>query len=243
MAVVRQALAEGGRILCRAPGVSLTYGSVFALVGTLVLGGMLHWRVAPLALPAFGGFLLVGPVAMAGLMAIAAEVRAGRPAGWREVAAAWRAAPRGLWALAFFCMLSFFIALGDVGTLYSFLVGEPVDGWGAIFPGDRRWAFHLSAGASGGFLAAGVYLVTVHAVPLLLTRRASLVASVSASVRAVASGPVVHLVWAAVLASGVLACVVFPPALVLVLPLLAYAGDAFHRAVFPAGSNPFGERD
>lgn len=230
---VRQALGEGWRVLRRAPQISLAYGGVFALLGTLAVWGMQWLRLAPLTLPLFGGFLLVGPVVLAGLTGVAEAVRADRSPDFACVVTAWRATPRGVWALASFCVLVFFIAAGDIGTLYSFLVGQPVEGLAKVLPTAGWLSFHLSAAVSGGFLAAVVFVVTVHAVPLLHARRASLVGAVVDSVRANFASPLAHMAWAAVLAVCVFSMILAPPLLAVVLPWLAYAGAAFHRAVFP----------
>src|SRR6266702_4381790 len=109
--LVPHALAEGWRTLRRVPGLSLAYGGVFALGGTLALWGMQWLRLAPMTIPVFGAFLLVGPVAMAGLLAVSDALRTGQRPNTGFVLAALRHAPRGVWALAFFCGLTFFIAL------------------------------------------------------------------------------------------------------------------------------------
>jgi uncharacterized membrane protein len=236
LAAVPRALGEGWRVLRRAPALSLAYGGVFAVIGCLLLWGVQLLGLAPLSIALVGGFLLVGPVAVAGLLGVADAVRAGGSVRAGLVFAGLRDAPRGLWAMAFFCLLVFFIWLSDAGTLYSFVVGERMDGFAAILPRGRLLPFHLSSSVMGAALACAVFVVTVHAVPLIAARRATLVVAVVASVRAVFRSPAAHLAWALVLAIAVFASAALPPLLAPVLPLLAYAGGAFHEAAFPRGT-------
>jgi uncharacterized membrane protein len=181
-----------------------------------------------------GGFLLLGPVVMAGLLGVRRAVALGRTPTWRDALAAWRTAPSGLGALALFCGLMFFIWLGDAGTLYSFLVGGGGGQTGLLPLGTQVLPFHLTAGVTGSVLALIVFVVTVHAVPLLATGRAHLVAAIVASVRAVFRSPLAHASWALILAAGIFVCLLAPPLLILSLPLLAYAGHALHLEVFPS---------
>jgi uncharacterized membrane protein len=59
------------------------------------------------------------------------------------------------------------------------------------------------------------------------------VEAIVASVRAVFRSPLSHGVWGVLLAAGIFAGLLAPPVLILSLPVLAYAGHALHRVVFP----------
>lgn len=229
LAVLPRALAAGWRDFLRAWQIGLALGGGVALIGGLLLWGAGRLALAPFGVALVGGFLLLGPVLMAGFVGLSEALAAGRPPAWREVLAGWRAAPAGLGAVALFCGLVFFIWLGDAGTLYSFMVGESAGD--AAAQGVMR--FHLSSGVTGLVLALIVYGVTVHAVPLLATGRATLVGAVVGSVRAVFRSPLVHAGWGLILAAGIFACLLAPPVLILSLPVLAHGGQALHREVFP----------
>lgn len=233
---IPRALARGGWVFSRSKGISLAVGGLFALIGTALVWGAVLLRLAPMTVPLLGGFLLVGPVVMAWLLGISQAVGRGAIPAWGDGFRAWRAAPGSLAAVSLFCLLIFFIWIGDAGTLFSFMVGE--DGTGGdlasawpINPGHLR--FHLSAAVMGAVLAVVVFVVTVHAVPLLASGRATLVGAIVASVRAVFRSPVVHAAWALVLATGIFACLLVPPLLLVSLPVLAYGGHALHLEVFP----------
>ena len=234
LGAIPRAVRQGWQTFRRDRGIGLMTGAVFATLGSLLLWAAVALSLAPMALHLLGGFLLLGPVAMAGLLGVSRAVAAGRTPTWKDALAAWRAAPASLGAVALFCGLIFFIWLGDSGTLYSFLVGEGGGGQTGLLPLQAQvLPFHLAAGVSGSFLALIVFVVTVHTVPLLATGRAHLVQAVVASVRAVFRSPLAHAGWGLVLAAGVFAGLALPPLLILSLPLLAYGGDAMHREVFP----------
>lgn len=233
-AAIPRALAAGWRTWRATRRVSLIYGGVFAVGGSALLWGAQLLRLAPLSVALAGGFLLLGPALMAGLIGIREASLAGHTPAWHHVLRAWREAPRGLWAMALFCVLALFIWLTDAGTLYSFMVGERVGGLAAVLPSSRTLLrFHVSTAVLGGGLAAIVFTVSVHAVPLLLGGRHGLANAVVASVRGVFRSPVAHLLWALLLAAATFVSVLLPPLLVLTLPVLAYAGHALHHEVFP----------
>lgn len=85
----------------------------------------------------------------------------------------------------------------------------------------------------GAVFALIVFCIAAYAVPLLIERRATLVTGVSASVRAVFMSAVAHLLWALLLAAAVLSSALLTPALVLVLPVMAFASEVLYRRVFP----------
>lgn len=232
---IGRALAAGWCTWRAARRASLLYGAVFALTGILLLWGAQLLRLAPLTMVLAVGFLLLGPVLMAGLMGLREALLTGRAPGLRHLLGAWRDAPRALWALTLFCVLALFIWFTDAGILYSFMVGERVAGVAAVLPSSPALLrFQLFAAVLGTGLAAMVFAVTVHAVPLLVTGHRGLATAVVASVRAVFVSPATHGLWALSLAGALIASALVPPLLLLSLPLLGYAGHAFHREVFQA---------
>lgn len=232
LADLRLALIHGWRIFVRCRRFSLAYGAVFAIAGSLLIWGAQALGLAPMSVALAGGFLLVGPIAAAGLVGVAEAQRGGRPADLALLLAILRGTPRGLWALALFCVLVSFIWLTDAGTLYSFMIGGSRHGLGqALAPDTAR--FHLFSAATGFVLANGVYAVTAHAVPLMVRLDWPLVPAVSASVRAILASPLVHGAWALLLATAIFASLLLPPLLCVTLPVLAYAGSELNVQAFP----------
>ncbi|HRQ58398.1 MAG TPA: DUF2189 domain-containing protein [Azoarcus taiwanensis] len=233
-ASVPRALAAGWQIFRACTGVSMAYAAIFAVIGVLLLWGVARIGLAPLAWSLAGGFLLVGPVVLAGFLSLSAAVRAGRKPGWGDVIHGYRQVPRGLVGLSAVCVLLYIIWMTDAGILYSFMVGDTGAGWRMMLPvSEELLRFQLGAWFMGSVFALIVFCISAYSVPLLVERRAALVAGVAASVKAVFGSPVASLVWALVLGAAVIVAIVLPPVLTVILPVLAFAGEALYREVFP----------
>lgn len=233
IASLARALRAGWAVYLDCLGPSVWFAGIFAVLGVLMAWGLQTVGLALLVLPLAGGFMLVGPALVAGFLGLSAARRAGRkPAAsdlWRGMAEA----PRGVWVLALFCLFIFLVWLTDASTLYSFMVGERVVGLAGIFPASQAsWRFHMGAAVTGGVLALLVFVVTVHGVPLQLPGGLGLAGAITASVRACFKSPLTHALWGLILTGGVALGLLVPPLLVLVLPVLAFSGEAFHREVF-----------
>ncbi len=228
------ALADGWHVLRRCPRFSLGYGALFTVAGGLLIWAAQAFGVAPMAPALAGGFLLVGPAATAGLVGTARRLRRGEAPSMGRLLSTLYGAPRGLWALALFCVLIYFIWITDAGTLYSIMIGEARSGLDQALPLAPDTArFQLFSAATGLVLASVVFAVSVHTVPLMVRCHTPLVGAIIASVRALATSPLSHAAWALTLAAGVAVSLLFPPLLCASLPLLAYAGDALSESCFP----------
>jgi uncharacterized membrane protein len=235
-ASVPSALASGWRVFLVSARVAMTYAAIFAVIGVFLLWGVASIGLAPLAWSLAGGFLLVGPVVLAGFLALAAAVRAGRKPGWGDIVRAYRRVPRGLVGLSAVCVLLYIIWLTDAGILYSFMVGDTTAGWQMFLPvTGELMRFQLGAWVMGSVFALIVFCISAYSVPLLVERRATLVTGVAASVKAVFGNPAASLAWALVLGAAVIVAIVIPPVLIVILPVLAFAGEALYREVFPSG--------
>lgn len=214
------------------------FGGLFALAGTVLIWGLQVAGLAPLTLPVVGGFLLLGPVSAAGFFRLSQRVRAGSQPRLGNLTEGFRSAPRDIWVVALLCVFLYLIWITDAGTLYSFMIGERSEGLLAILPlTERTLHYILGSGLMGAGLALIVFVVTVHGVPLLIAGRIALVGAVGCSVRAVFGSLFAHLLWAVLMATVVMSSILVPPLLALVLPLFVYAGEAFHRRVFPVDEN------
>lgn len=227
LSVVFAALAQGwaGYRRCLVPAAG--FAGVFMLIGVGIFAVLGHFGLSAMALPFAGGFLLVGPAVLAGFFALRRAVAAGRGAGFADVLAGFRQAPRGLWGLAAACSLLLLIWLTDAATVYSFMIGGTSPDVGQVV------RFHLWTSLMGAVLAFIVFNITAFAVPLLFDGRASLVQAVTASVRGVFANPGPMLVWAVLLAGAIIATILFPPLLLVSLPCLAFASDLLYLQVFP----------
>lgn len=221
---LRLALSAAWRALRTSPAATqaLALAAVPAVVGMLILAGLLQAGLAPMVLPLAGGFLLVGPVAWPLFLALR------RCGSLRAAGGVLRGAPRGLWALTGVCMLLFLIWMSDAATVYSFMIG------GEAGIGVERVAWFLAlTSVMGVVLALIVFCIAAFAVPLLLDRRAGLVPAVMASVKAVFTSPATMLLWAGVLGVTGIVSALFPLLLLPGLPWLAFAGDLLYLEIFP----------
>ncbi|WP_126445613.1 DUF2189 domain-containing protein [Sulfuricystis multivorans] len=231
---IGRALAEGWVMTKATLAASLVYAGLFALIGALILGGLLLEGFTPFVIAAAGAFMLVGPALLAGFFGIARAHESGAKVGVGDTARGFAAAAPALWALALVCALLFMIFVTDAAILYSYMVGgTPV--WLAdlppVAPGVAN--FLLWGAVSGFVIAFLLYCVSVFSVPLLAERRAGLVDAVVASVRAVFGNFIPAMAWAFLLSFLIIGSILFLPLLPFALPWLAYASRALYRRVFP----------
>lgn len=206
----------------------------FAVLGLVLVVMAAELGLAPMAWIMAAGFLFVGPLTLIVFLGVACASREGRRAGAGDIKRGWREAPAGMFGLAAVLTFILLIWVADASILYGFVVGGAVHHWADLLPHSPPLAgFQLRATFMGAAFATIVFPVSAYSVLLLLDRRVSLVAAVSASVRAVLASVPAHLVWAFMLAVTVIVSVALPPALVVSLPLLAHASEALYRRVFP----------
>lgn len=235
VATLRLALREGWQLAAATRRISLVYASIFTLAGALIIGGLLVRGLTPFVIAAAGAFMLLGPVFLAGFHGIAAAHEAGQGGGAAAVFGGFRRAAPTLWVLALVCALLFMIFITDAAILYSYMIGgAPV--WLAELPANPGGVgrFLLWGSVSGLFIAGLLYAVSVFAVPLLCERRSSLVGAIALSVRLVFANLLPAILWAWLLAVGIIGSVLLLPLLPLTLPWLAFAGRALYRRVLPA---------
>jgi len=236
--LVAQSLRRGWHDFLGMATVSMGFAACFVVIGVVLMTGFVTIGMGPMVPPLIGGFMLFGPVSMVGYYALFSARQDGRPVGLGLAYGAMRHTPRPMWVMGVFCCFMVLLWLTDAGTLYSFMVGEwRHDSMSVIPHSSQLLRFHSGAAIMGGALSLIVYTVTVHSVPLLIRGQGTLVTAVTASVRAVGRSLIAHLVWAVVLALTVMASVFLLPALLVVLPVVAFASIHWNRTVFPEGAN------
>ncbi len=229
-----EALRQGWSIAGRAHGASVPYALVFAMLGLAIVGGLLALGWTPFVFAAAGGFMLVGPVILAGFFGIAAAVEQGRRPGPGDILAGFCRAAPALWALAMVCALLFMIFLTDAAVLYAYMVGAAPVWLSEFLPAQNGvWRFLIWSGVSGAIVALLLYAISAFSVPLLCERRAGLVQAVSVSVRIVLANFPVAILWAFLLSTATIASILILPLLPLTLPWLAFASRALYRQLLP----------
>lgn len=236
-AAIPAALRDGWRLFRAVAQPSVVYTLLFVVLGAAVLTAIGLFGLSPLVLPFAGGFMLVGPVLLTGYFELAARTGSGARPTAGDALRAFRRAPRGLWLIALVCAFLFLIWITDVGILYSFTLGGEHLGYaGDWLPtrGSDVLRFELWGALMGGGLAFMIFTVSAFSVPLLHDGRASAVAAIHASVRAVFANLPVCLSWGAILTLVVVPSILLLPLLMLTLPVMAYASHALYRRAFPA---------
>lgn len=233
-AAIVRALGSGWILANATRSISAAYAIVFTVTGAVIMGSLLALGLAPLVIAAAGAFMLVGPAILAGFFGIAAASEAAEVPGVGSVVAGFRQASLGIWVVALVCALLFMIFVTDVATLYSYMVGGTPVWLADLVPASANivgfWKWGI---VSGAFFALLLFGVSAFSVPLLCEGRATLVSAVATSVRVVFGRFPVALLWALVLACGIIGSILVLPLLPVTLPWLAYTSRALYRETLP----------
>lgn len=225
-------LERGWHDLRTTPLASLAYGLFYAALGLLILN-----FAAPrphLITAATSGFVLIGPLAAAGLYELSRRTAAGLPSGLgaslRGVATRWESLltiglAMALIMLSWERLSAILFALFYPGELIQ------VEGFVRVLlgtPGGLTFAALYVV--IGGMLAALVFALTVVAVPMLMDRETDAVTAAMTSLRAVTTNPRAMLVWAglivALIAIGFATLMV---GMIVLLPLIGHASWHAYR--------------
>jgi len=158
-----QWLAKGWGDLRRAPGVSLSYGLVFAILGFALTLGLWRLGMGSLILPLAAGFVLIGPLAAVGLYEVSRRHELGRSITLANALAAWRrnAGQIGLFGVAL--MLVFFAWVETALLLFALLFRgppPPLDNFLLdILTSPAAVPLLVAGGMTGALIAAVVVLV------------------------------------------------------------------------------------
>jgi len=192
-----QWLAAGAADLRRAPAASLFYGSLFALMGWLIVFTFRYAYQYASALTA--GFLLVGPFLCVGLYDISRRLERGEPVRLAQTLTAFR---KNLGAFGLFAVLLTIVML--VWARASLVVfalfytsGMPsIANFLARVVSREHWDFIAIYFAVGSVFAAIVFAISVVSVPMMLDRGTDTVVAALTSVRALYENFAPMLLWA-----------------------------------------------
>lgn len=194
-------LAAGWRDVWSVPGISLAYGTVFAIGAGLMMAGLASLEASSLFMALAGGFLLVGPCLAVGLYHASRQIAAGQPITLRDTLTAW-AGSAG--QLGFFGAILLFVYL--VWMQLAFLLLMLFLG-GAGFPPPSAFMHSLLFTPSGlgllvvgtiagGLLASFVFAISAVSVPILLVHRTDAITAARSSIDAILQNPKPMALWA-----------------------------------------------
>lgn len=216
------------------PLLSMGFALLFVAIGLALFTALEFGEIAPMSLSLAGGFMLVGPILLAGFFAVSDKLRHGRHAVFSDIWEGFRRMPRGGWVVSFVCGLLFLIWITDAGILYGFMVGSEPIGFLRLLNIEAMVVNYAAWSAiMGAVLAFILFTVSAFSIPLIYDGRAQLVSGVVASARAVFGRFGVVMCWALVLAGVIMLSVMVLPLLLATLPVMAYASREFYFRVFP----------
>ncbi len=222
-------LARGWRDLCAMPYASLAYGAVFTVAAWIVLLALSLLGATPLVPVMGAGFLLIAPLAAAGLYEMSRRLQKGEPVTPRAVFSACAPAIGRLGFFGVVLFFAFFIWVELAFLLLSLFLGE------VALPDPSEFvhtALFTNAGLglliigtlTGGMLAAMVFSISSVAVPLLLVKDVDAVSAMATSVRAASLNTGAMLLWAALIAGYMaIGLATLFVGLIVIFPLLGHA--------------------
>ena len=222
-------LNRGWADLRKAPGVSVTYGLFFAIVGFLLLGALwlLDWFYV--VLPLSAGFMLMGPLVAVGLYEISRRLEAGeRPTlGHAVTAIARNTSQIALMGVALMIFLLAWIRLATLIFALFFSFRPPsLDNFVAeVFFQPESVPFLIVGVGTGAVLAALVFAISAVSIPMLLDKpQVNVATAIAASVQSVRINLAPMLLWAAMIvlfaAAGLIAGYI---GLAVTMPIIGHA--------------------
>ena len=219
-------LRAGWQDLTASPVTSLAYGAIFAALGFLILS---YASDLPYLFTAsISGFLLIGPLAAAGLYEISRRRGEGQSTSFAESLSALRSHADSLMYAGLFLALMLVLwerlsailfalfyngSIPDVANFYSHI----------LFSGEYAH-FVVAYLVIGGALAALVFSMMAVSIPMLMDRDTDLISAMMTSLRAIGANLGAMALWAAIIVA--LMAVSFATAMigmVVLLPLLGHA--------------------
>ena len=221
------------------PAIGLAYGGTFAAIGWLLTFGLEAAGMGSLILPLAGGFLLVAPIAAAGLYEVSRRIERGEAVSLAaSIRAVWRNAQVADMGMALLLVFLVWVQLAMVIFALFFGSRPPALGeFGAdLLAAPQAAAFLLAGGAVGAVLAALAFSLSVVAMPMVMDRPVSAMTAMRTSLRVVWVNRLEMVGWAATLAFlGFAGISLVFVGLALTLPIAAHASwHAYRDLVEPA---------
>jgi uncharacterized membrane protein len=236
-------IVAGWRDLTRMPGVSLTYGAVFALAAGAMLAGLTQFGLQSIILALAGGFLLIGPVLAVGLYQGSKRLEEGKAIRASDIFLAGFRAPGQLALLGLALFLIYFVWVRIALLLFMFFFGlqpfPPLDQFISTLLLTVEGVMLLVVGTVvGASLAALVFAICAVSAPMLTDRPVGATTAIHTSVRAVMLNWKPMALWATLIV-GFLALGIMTlfAGLVVVFPLIGHATWHAYRDMVADGES------
>ena len=226
-------LAAGWHDWRRAPGLSLLFGGVIALLSLAI--SALAWQLGRFALLAalLSGFIFIAPLLGVGLYCVSRELQAGRRPNLRH---SFTLARRVVGQAAVFALAQLVVLLvwSRAGMMVSAFVPIDPQDWHTLAE------FLLIGSAAGSVFAALTFAAAAVSLPMIADREVDMITACISSINAVLRNKTTMLLWGLLLAGlTALGFLTAGLGLVFLMPWLAYATwHAYRDTLDPAGWPP-----
>jgi uncharacterized membrane protein len=232
-------LRAGWRDFTIDPAASISYGLLVFLVSVVTTVGLFALRWDFILLPAFAGFMVVGPIIGIGLYEKSRRIAEGRPIGlWQMVFVRPESGGQVLFAGVLLFLLTLLWMRAAVIVYALFFGLRPFPGLDHIIPmlftTQVGWAMLVIGSAIGGLFAAFAFAISSFSIPMLLSERTDALTAMGTSMALVWNNLPVMLTWAAIMlvlivigiATGLLGMIV-------IFPVLGHGSWHAYRAIRP----------
>lgn len=219
-------LKRGWKDLSDSPSASLSYGAGLAALGYLILAYVADMPY--LFTAAISGFLLIGPVAAAGLYEISRRHTRAEHIGLVESFSGLRRHAEGLFYFGLVLAIVLLAWERLSAILFALFYRDNIVELGQLFSTvlfSREYGlFVASYLVTGGALAALVFMLSAVSIPMLMDRETDVVTAMMTSARAVSSNLRAMALWAVLIVSLVgIGFLTSMLGMVVLLPLLGHA--------------------
>lgn len=234
-------LAKGWDDLKACGNASIFYGACFACMGWLLV--LTFSQAVQLMSGVTAGFMLVGPFLAIGLYALSRQRENGETIRLRPTLTAWRTTRGAIGVYSLILIIIYLVwARASMVAFALFYEGSmpSIEGFiGALLKFEDLEFFGVYT-LIGGFFAAFVFALSVVSVPLMLDRDQDAVTAMIASVLAMGRNLPAVLIWAALIATLILAGTLTGfLGMVITGPLVGHASwHAFRALVEPLPASP-----
>jgi uncharacterized membrane protein len=232
-----QWLAAGWRDLLAKPAPSLIYGFVVFAVSAIIVVGLFTFDLDYILLPAFAGFMVVGPVLAIGLYEKSRRLAAGTPATLGSMLRPHAVSMGQILFIGVLLCLVMLLWMRAAVILYALFFGLlPFPGLAQIahvlFTTPIGWALLIVGTAVGALFAAFSFAISAFSIPMLLEKRMDALTAMGTSMALVWNNLPVMLTWGTiVLALFLLSLATGLLGLIIVFPLLGHGTWHAYRAI------------